>query len=570
MSLLEKGLGTIQNDRIVEDKKRIAQKWEKIGLLEGLQGTNKENMAVLFENQLGWIAKNRHKISLTEGTTANSSGSFETVAFPVIRRVFSKLLMNDIASVQALSLPIGKLFYLNPKISRRKDLDSDGTRESHQEFDGAYSNAARLTGTTGVQYEERSLYDAYYATLYDDYGTALFDRSRGRIELNECTVNIVDGTIGTDRFITANVTGFTTNPECTQLIGSTGVPIDTEEFLASLRVFPLGGDLGVTGSTYTEYTKTTGDTVPYNVQLSPYGKPIVTGGTLTIVIDTGYPGADSGFKYTPLGANGGATGFQAVWYTYSSLEADSEMAEVSFDMDDVQVAVTTRKMRAHWTPELAMDLQQFHNIDVEAELTALLSETIAAEIDRDGLRAMRNSAAWVDRWDYNGWRKSSSTYYGVQKDYNQTLITKINQISHQIHKATLRGGANWVVVSTEASAVFDDLEYFHVSNAAPEQDQYNMGIERAGSLSGRYTVYRDPLAPPNYILIGRKGTSIFEAGYIYAPYVPMELTPVIVNPTDFTNLRGIQQRSAFKVVNARFYGTIRVDGLQSYGVGLLR
>ena len=173
------------------------------------------------------------------------------------------------------------------------------------------------------------------------------------------------------------------------------------------------------------------------------------------------------------------------------------------------------------------------------------------------------------RWDYNGWKRlaSTGTTPYTQKDWNQTLITAINQLSAQIHKSTLRGGANWIVVSSEVSAIFDDLEYFHVSNAAPDQDQYNMGIERVGTLSGRYQVYRDPYFPPNKILIGHKGSSILEAGYIYAPYVPMQLTPVMYNPFDFKPIRGIMTRYAKKMILNRYYGKILCDGLEVFGIG---
>ena len=237
------------------------------------------------------------------------------------------------------------------------------------------------------------------------------------------------------------------------------------------------------------------------------------------------------------------------------------MAEVTFQLDEVTVSVETRKMRAQWTPELAQDVAAFQNIDAEAELTALLSEQMAAEIDREILRDLRAGAAWSLRWDYNGLRNQSNVYYGVQKDWNQTLLTKINQISAQIHKSTLRGGASWIVVSPEVSAVLDDLEYFHVSNAHPEEDKYNMGIEKVGVLGARYVVYRDPYAPANTILIGHKGSSILESGYIYAPYVPMQLTPVMHSPVDFKPIRGIMTRYAKKLVNNRFYGKILVDGL---------
>jgi hypothetical protein len=264
--------------------------------------------------------------------------------------------------------------------------------------------------------------------------------------------------------------------------------------------------------------------------------------------------------------------FIAVYRVYKELEFEDQIGEVSFDLESVTVSVTERKLRAQWSPELAQDVAAFHNIDAEAELTALLSEQVAAEIDREILRDLRKGAAWNLRWDYNGWKRLSSagTTPYTQKDWNQTLITAINQLSAQIHKSTLRGGANWIVVSSEVSAIFDDLEYFHVSNAAPDQDQYNMGIERIGTLSGRYQVYRDPYFPANQVLIGHKGTSLLDTGYIYAPYVPLQLTPTMYNPFNFTPIKGIMTRYAKKMVNNRFYGRVTVDGVRTFNLQELR
>ena len=195
-------------------------------------------------------------------------------------------------------------------------------------------------------------------------------------------------------------------------------------------------------------------------------------------------------------------------------------------------------------------------------MTALLSEQIAAEIDREILRDLRKFGPWQARWDVNGWRRQAgfSTNY-TQKDWNQELMTKINQVSAQIHKTTLRGGANFIVVSSEISAVFDNLEYFHVSDANAESDQYNMGIERIGALQNRYQVYRDPYSPAWSIIIGHKGKSLLDTGYIYAPYIPMQLTPTIYNPENFAPVKGIMTRYAKKCVNNRFYGGVKVDGL---------
>jgi len=539
-------VGNIGLKQLREQREITTNRWEKIGLLEGLEGNVKENCAQLFENQLSYM--------INESTDSASSGQFETVAFPVIRRVFAKLLANDIVSVQALNLPIGKLYYINPKISVRTNTNA------HTSPDGAYSNAATLAASARTQFEQRSLYDAFYATEYGDEGTSLFDRSKGRFTQVSDAATPTGFTVG-DRIATIIVDGFTTTSQG-KLIGPAGVPMDTESFLASLRV--TSSVAWNAPSPFADASIAIGESIPYSVKVQKYGQAIVNeAGQLVLNLDLSYAGQDG---YKALTASSVGT-FTATYRVYSDLEEDSEMAEVTFGLDEVTVSVETRKMRSQWTPELAQDVSAFHNIDAEAELTALLSEQMAAEIDREILRDLRRGAAWNLRWDYNGLRKQTNVYHGTQKDWNQTLMTKINQISAQIHKSTLRGGATWVVVSPEVSAVLDDLEYFHVSNAAPEQDKYNMGIEKIGVLQNRYQVYRDPYAPANTVLIGHKGSSILEAGYIYAPYVPMQLTPVMYNPFDFKPIRGIMTRYAKKMILNRYYGKILVDGLEVFGIG---
>jgi hypothetical protein len=318
----------------------------------------------------------------------------------------------------------------------------------------------------------------------------------------------------------------------------------------------------------------------YGRGIVDYGDICTPDGCLLIELDLTHPACvdcDDATFDGYIGACSGVTAltgaFGVGWMQYASLEYATEMGEVSFELDEVVVSVTERKLRATWSPELAQDVSAFHNIDAEAELTALLSEQVAAEIDREILRDLRVGGAWNLRWDYNGWKRAAAgggfNAY-TQKEWNQTLITKVNQVSAQIHKSTLRGGANFVVVSSEVSAIFDDLEYFHVSNAAPEQDQYNMGIEKIGSLGGRYTVYRDPYAPANSIIIGHKGKSLLDTGYIYAPYVPLQLTPTLQNPFNFAPTKGIMTRYAKKMVNNRFYGGITVDGVVTFNINELR
>jgi hypothetical protein len=616
-------VGNIGLNHMKAIRQETQAKWDSLGFLEGLKGHVKENIAQLYENQASSL--------LTESTTAQSSGSFETVVFPIVRRVFSKLLANDIVSVQAMNMPIGKLFFFVPQTSSRvngsgvagndyattNSSDVYGTTYSAHTglngmHDGTATSAALPVAVTKAstpltQWAAKNLYDIFY-------NDGLFDNSKGTLTivamnvsgLNAYTLNssgefVVSApastqptaTDGSVREIIIGLSGFTGGAGSANgrevLTGPDGNNMDTESFLASLHVVTTNAILDRDGNTIIAANKE----VPFRVVTQKYGQGIVTSSSYSpanvmyVALDLRHPVGTTasgtanagtstydgyiGASATTTSAFTTTAGLQFAWAEYESLELETELGEVSFRLDEVVVSVEERKLRATWSPELAQDVSAFHNIDAEAELTAMLSEQVAAEIDREILRDLRKAAAWQLRWDYNGWRRASSAASPyTQKDWNQTLITRVNQLSAQIHKSTLRGGANFIVVSSEISAIFDDLEYFHVSDANPEQDQYNMGIERIGTLSGRYQVYRDPYAPAYSIIVGHKGKSLLDTGYIYAPYVPLQLTPTMYNPFNFAPVKGIMTRYAKKVVNNRFYGHVRVDGVPTFDVNELR
>ena len=607
-ALLESGLvGNIGLKHLKVIKEDTINKWDKLGFLEGLKGHLRENVAQLYENQASFL--------INEASATDSSGSFETVVFPIVRRVFSKLLANDIVSVQAMNLPIGKLFYFVPRIQGYSgttapfDGNQSGEHYAPVGSPGNYPGNPAVgypDSNTAGSYYQKNLYDLFYEGSEPSLNPAgLFDYSKGQWSAVTATTTLVqwsNGSLvtrtsvtGETRKLIVSVSGFRTSG-AGKLIGPDGNEMDSEAFLSDLHIIAASGF-----SAQTTCANILTGSLPFRVVTQQYGKGIVqygntvntqwpsTGnggsynnicdatGVIYLEIDLQCPvcatcGSETldGYSGTTVYSAGSASSFTTVYRTYKELEFEDKIGEVSFDLESVTVSVTERKLRAQWSPELAQDVAAFHNIDAEAELTALLSEQVAAEIDREILRDLRKGAAWTLRWDYNGWKRLSQTTSYTQKDWNQTLITAINQISAQIHKSTLRGGANWIVVSSEISAIFDDLEYFHVSNAAPEQDQYNMGIERVGTLAGRYQVFRDPYFPPNTVLLGHKGTSLLDTGYIYAPYVPLQLTPTMYNPFNFTPIKGIMTRYAKKMVNNRFYGRIQVDGVRTFDLQELR
>ena len=604
--------GNIEIEAQKKIRHDINERWDRLGLCEGLDGHLKETVSTLYENQA--------KHLIYEATASDNSGSFETVVFPLIRRVFSKLLANDIVSVQAMNLPIGKLFFIKPVTSEREwsaeDL-ADGVTGRHyglmgyertqrHDSDGVNAGDKRdrfylpdeavkpVENVKVTQYMKKSLYDLFY----NDF---LFDNSKGKITIKVGTavpvqiaadgsyveienmanypVNSMDGSLSA---LMLQVGGFSSY-NAGRLTGPDGNEMDSEAFLASLKVV-LNADIDG-GDDWTSFKK--GESIPFRVVTQKYGAGLVdygenicdAEGKIYIELDltkpckqqgktiNGYIGIDPAKAATLVPD----TAFNIAWAQYDSLELETEMGEVSFQLTSVTVSVEERKLRATWSPELAQDVSAFHNIDAEAELTAILSEQIAAEIDREILRDLRKAAPWKARWDYNGWQRlnTTSTVY-TQKDWNQTLMTKINQISAQIQKSTLRGGANWIVVSAEISAVLNDLEYFHVTDANAEADQYNMGIEKIGSLQGRYQVIVDPYAPHWSLIMGHHGTSLLDTGYIYAPYVPMALTPTMYNPFNFAPVKGICTRYAKKLVNNKYYGAIQVDGLVYWNPNELR
>ena len=406
-ALLESGLvGNIGLKHLKVIKEDTINKWDKLGFLEGLKGHLRENVAQLYENQASFL--------INEATSDGSSGSFETVVFPIVRRVFSKLLANEIVSVQAMNLPIGKLFFFVPKIQGY----TGGTgSESGQHYapigsPGNYSPADRNQGygdSAGAY--QKNLYDLFYEGTepgLDPEG--LFDYSKGRWSAVTATCSTVqwsNGSLvntaysGESRKIIVAMTGFT-NTGDGKLIGPNGHEMDSEEFLSGLKLYTADSaaatQLGTTtftnllfrvvtqkyGQGIVQYGSTTTTTFPTDGNGGSFKNICGANGTIYLEIDTQVPVCVSCGQSTPDGYSGATlaaatwsgagitTLIKAAFRRYEELEFEDKIGEVSFDLDSVTVSVTERKLRAQWSPELAQDVAAFHNIDAEAELTALL------------------------------------------------------------------------------------------------------------------------------------------------------------------------------------------------------
>lgn len=583
--------------REVDDRGRVLN--EGVNWLKGLNEHDAANMALLYENQA--------REMLNEFTDTSSSGAFETMAFPMIRRIFSSLLANKIVSVQAISHPQSVMYFFYPQISNRNEFtDSDGnTSFKHSAF-----QAKQLPNCVGhncpvATFENcKSLYDLYY-------NDGLYDHSKGEFYIVVATgtpIEILDdgcdtgstiagqalATDGTLRRLKMELPGFADSARANAITarlkeGNRGLEYDTHEFLTSFQVMYRPDTATTILGKNNEIVLRSGDTVDFRLVSQKYASPLVDPkssyldycdikGALPVELMFEVPANEcvdctSIDDYTGVGTGSIADlnpeHFVFTWREYKDLEAASEIGEVSFTLKRVSISVRPRKLRARWTPELQADVNAYHNINVEAELTNMLSEQVAMEIDREILRQLKTGAAWVSHWDYYGWKTQGSQKY-TEKEWKQTLITKVNQISAQIHKSTLRGHANFLVISTEVSALFDDLKNFYPAKDIQDSDKFSLGIEKIGTVGSRYDIYVDPYAKPYEILIGHKGSNIFDTGFIYAPYEPLRLIPTVVDYENDTRVKAISTRYATHMVNNRFYGKIIVDRIPSFDTAELR
>jgi len=256
------------------------------------------------------------------------------------------------------------------------------------------------------------------------------------------------------------------------------------------------------------------------------------------------------------------------------LENDSDIPEINLKVDSTSVTAMTKKLKAKWTPELGQDLNAYHNLDAEVELTSILSEQIALEIDREivedlvkGARAAtyywsRSPGLFVDRETgvEVGASSAAPDFTGTVSEWYETLLETVNDVSAAIHRKTLRGGANFIVTSPEVANILEFTAGFR-ANVSVDSNQGIAGAQNVGNISKRYDVYVDPYFPRNLLLVGRKGNSFLESGYVYAPYVPLQVTPTIFGTEDFVPRKGVMTRYAKKMVRPDMYGLVICRGL---------
>ena len=528
---------------MLEQTRGLKAKWEKTGLLENAgTETSKHGMAVLLENQA--------KQLLDESTkTGASAGSEEWagVALPLVRRIFGSIAAKEFVSVQPMNLPSGLIFYMDFKYSNAQAGNPD--------FSGS-----SLFGTGG-EFGKDSLSPAgnklgsTQATTGGLYGAGRFGYT-----INDTSVALT-ATVATASWTDVNFDADLSASVAAGTLKKVSVAhANLSADLNGVRAFELVQSGSITANAYLpQYTKVDGSNIVFIGSGNAGG---VAGGVATL-----------SYHKQPTAANRGD--FEDRTDFANGYNADLGIPEIELELKSEPIVAKTRKLKAVWTPELAQDLNAYHSIDAEAELTQMLSEYISLEIDLEILEMLQANAFTTDYWssrvgyDYNtatgafavdSTAAAASAY--TKSTWYQTLGIKLQKVSNKIHQLTMRGGANFIVCSPNVATILESMNGFS-ANPGKDALQFAAGVTNIGSISNRYDVYKNPYMTENVILLGFKGSNFFETGAVYAPYVPLIMTPLVYDPVNFTPRRGVMTRYAKKIVRPEFYGKIIVEGINT-------
>jgi len=560
--------------RLMQETRGLVKKWEKLGLLDGIKSdTEKCNMSILLENQ----AKQLIDEASACGTTANSE-QWAGVALPLVRRVFAEFAAKEFVSVQPMNLPSGLVFYLDFKygtdqFSHKKD--AAGTYSSL--FGGTFAK----TGST------------------DKPIGGLYGAGRFAYTVNDQSLTTVDVTVSSASMESIN---WMLN---TYTQASKSGSVDT--LLDSISASYAASQLWVV--TTTEF-KTLADAASKTFDSLAIRSFVPARTSASVALVKNYFPAFT--KLTATGevaflvsASNAAGGINATasnlqdWTIHYIVQPSPQtrgdfedttgegagassigIPEVNLELKSEPIVAKTRKLKAVWTPELAQDLNAYHSIDAEAELTALLSEYVSMEIDLEILDMLitQAPARTTERWSAKlnreivsdgsgGWTAQDQTVAGTGGYYTkstwyQTLGNKIQKVSNRIHQLTLRGGANFLVCSPDVATILESIPGY-VVNTDGDQAKFAMGVSRVGSFASRFQVYKNPYMTDNIVLIGFRGNSFLETGAVYAPYIPLVQTPLVYDPVNFTPRRGVMTRYAKLMVRPEFYGKVLIADLDA-------
>ena len=530
------GLYKKQRDEI----KPLVNKWQKTGLLEGLTSDYEiDGMAVMLENQ----AKQLIEEASRTGTAAGSE-EWAGVALPLVRRIFAQIAAKDFVSVQPMNLPSGLVFYIDFKYGTAQPGFESGL--------GKDTQADSVFGVTGREAANADPFGGLYGT--GRYGYSIN-------ELTSSALSLSTGSLTTTKFVTSSVS-------------AADYDFDTEFFNAYSASIAAGEVYKV--------TVLTSDLTEPDIEAV---RSFVIDGTGLVDYFPQYTYTNAASTQVTFVVSGSATP-SAVVVSYSKQPSSTsrgdfedrvgslDIPEINLEMRQETIVAKSRKLKAVWTPEFAQDLNAYHSIDAEAELTSMLSEYISQEIDLEILDMLIKNAQTTERWsarvgrqydgltgtfqDLTSVQAQASAY--TQQTWFQTLGTKMQKVSNAIHQKTMRGGANFAVVGPQVATILESMPGFSVSTDG-NQMQFAMGVQRMGTFQGRFQIYKNPYMLENQILMGYRGSQFLETGAVYAPYIPLIMTPLVYDPNTFTPRKGVMTRYAKKIVRPEFYGLIQIDSL---------
>jgi hypothetical protein len=508
------------------DASRLAEKWSASGLLEGLDERKSSNMAMILENQAKQIVAEQSSTGTGGTFSAGDGEQWAGVALPLVRKVFAQIVAQDFVSVQPMNLPSGLVFYLDFKYGSAQP---------------GFANNSNMYGNVSTGNDKMSVDEEVSGGLY---GAGRFGYS-----INEASASITSQATGSAPGL-ADV-GYDSSLTLADLVI---IDVPTSSLASTFDVEAIRGFRLSSGSAdltdYPEYTALSGGNIRF----------IATAASITNDVDGAV------VKYSLQPADNARGDFE------DQPSGSIEIPEVNVELKSEAVVAKTRKLKAQWTPEFAQDLNAYHSVDAEAELTSLLSEYISMEIDLEILDMLIKGAVTTERWsavnnkEWNGsaWNVNSAGFYNTQGQWFQTLGTKIQKLSNIIHQKTLRGGANFLVCSPTVATILESIPGFAAdSDGDAAKASYAFGVQKVGQLNGRYKVYKNPYMTTNVILLGFRGGQFLESGAVFAPYIPLIMTPLVYDPDTFVPRKGLLTRYAKKIVRPEFYGKIEINGLNT-------
>jgi hypothetical protein len=529
--------------------KALASKWERTGLLEGLKGeTEKAGMAQLLENQARQLVKEASSTGIAAG-----SEEWAGVALPLVRRIFAEFAAKEFVSVQPMNLPSGLIFYLDFKYgTAQPGFDNDNLNRTGDPF-GSPNADDSMFGVT---------------TTTNDPSGGLYGAGRFGYSLNETASIVTAATGSAPSTVQVNGDSVYSASLASYKMLTVNVPTDADLYAVRSFVFLSGSGAGT-------------EIIPiqaFSTITSNYTASFVVTTAQATAIQTAISASNFRLEYSKQPTDITRGDFEDKTSFGNGYNVDIDIPEINLEMQSEPIVAKTRKLKAVWTPEFAQDLNAYHSIDAEAELTSMLSEYVSMEIDLEILDMLIAAAPTTEYWsalNNNFWNGTGFTqsgagaatavgdgYYNTQGGWFQTLGTKLQKVSNKIHQKTLRGGANFLVTSPAVATILESIPGFAADTDGTKME-FAAGVQKIGSINNRYTVYKNPYMLENVILMGFRGTQFLETGAVFSPYIPLIMTPLVYDPVNFTPRKGVMTRYAKKVVRPEFYGKVYVHGLTS-------